>query len=130
MASLYVKLPITFGPLRALDTSGAGVFITLIALGSIALPFFWKARHAYLGWALPLVVTACGMLNFYSSYKTAKDSISSVSSSFLGNAFGSQVSEMANQMGSLYPGIGSILCFAAGIFLSMEGYKRFKASDA
>jgi hypothetical protein len=126
MAGLSINLPRTFGELRAFNTSGTGIFLTFVALASIALPFFWKVKHAYLGWALPLIVTSCGMLNFYSAYKTAKDSISSVSSSFLGNAFGSQVSEMANSMGSLYPGVGSILCLGAGIFLALEGYKKFK----
>lgn len=128
MAALSINLPKTFGPLRAIDTSGSGVLLTLAALGSIALPLFWKVKHSYLGWALPLVVTICGMLNFYSSYKSAKDSISSVSSSFLGNAFGNQVSEMADQMGGLYPGFGAVLCLGAGLFLSLEGVKRYKRS--
>ena len=126
MAAISINLPKTFGSLRAIDTSGTGVLLTFLALGSIALPSFWKVRHAYLGWALPLVVTVCGMLNFYSSYKSAKDSISSVSSSFLGNAFGSQVSEMADQMGGIYPGVGSVLCLGAGIFLWYKGVGKFK----
>jgi len=114
-AGTSISLP---GVLTGVGNSGdaMGVFLVLIALASIAVPFFWNDRMASLSFCLPLLITLYGDFKLYQAYSTLRSQVTAMFGSD-GNPFGDMI--------KLSLGLGAYATFITAAYIAIRGILQY-----
>ena len=106
------------------DGSVNGVFLVLLATATIAVPHFWKHKLASLAYAVPLLVTACGLWPLYEQHNAEYEAIEALGE--LGRMTGQSVEMLVDSTGGPFDnlGIGAWVLIATVLFLAFRGVTR------
>ncbi len=105
-----------------LSNGGGGLFWVLVAIVTIAVPYFWKHKYAPLAFCVPLLVTLYGCLQWYHEYSAAQAQIKQVRA-----AMGREAAQYMGAASDAMPyalSIGAYVCLAAGAYLAYRGIMR------
>ena len=125
MLGIELKLTNLLSSNMGITGNGQGVFLTLLAAATIAVPYFWKHKFAPLAFVVPLLFTLKAFWPLYQQHREAQKAMEAM------GEFGQMMGQMAQQMtgnsGGIFEnlGFGAYIIFAATIYLAFKGVVRF-----
>jgi hypothetical protein len=118
---MTITLPVILNGLNDVPSNGGfGLILVIIAIASIAVPYFWKNRFAPLAYCVPLLVTLYGDLGAYNALNEYKAQLGGADS-------------IASQMGMTSPlslGIGAFATFVVAAYLAWRAYQAYQRKPA
>ena len=125
MLGIELKLTNLLSSNMGIAGNGQGVFLTLLAAATIAVPYYWKHKFAPLAFVVPLLFTLKAFWPLYQQHREARKAMEAM------GEFGQMMGQMAQQMtgnsGGIFEnlGFGAYIIFAAAIYLAFKGVVRF-----
>lgn len=117
---ISIKLTTILNGLETGGDSASGLLMVWLAIGSVAVPYFWKHKYAPLAHCIPLLLTLYADLQLYRTYAAAKAEMAQ-----MGNLFGGQMLKGLAANVGFELGIGVYATFACAAYLAFRGSARF-----
>lgn len=125
MIGIELKLTNLLSSSVDMTVTGQGVFLTLLAAATIAVPYFWRHKFAPLAFVVPLLITLKAFWPLYQQHREVQKAMQAMGE--FGQMMGQMGRQMAGNSAGIFEnlGIGAYVIFAAAIYLAFKGVVRF-----
>lgn len=110
---------------------GFGTVLGLLAVGTIAVPYFWKHKLAPIALCAPLLLTLYAYLQIYLAYASTKEQLANVQTQMANNPYAGMMAGAMEQAYSAFKfqiAFGAYVTTAIAAFIAYRGVMRYLES--